>query len=94
VSRSVPWALEWRPDSGWSSRWLRRAVLALAVLSFDACSDDDPSSEAQGQDASAELADQAIVFTALVGEGAELQVNEPGRRQGRPADPGRGEGRG
>ena len=88
----MPWALDWRPGFGWSSRGLRQAVLAVAVLSFAACSDDDPSSEAQGQDASAELADQAIVFTALVGEGAELRVMDPDGGQGRPADPGRGEG--
>lgn len=73
----MPLALEGRPRSGWSSRWLRPALLASAVLSFAGCSDDDLSSEVHGQDASAELADQAIVFTALVGEGAELRVMDP-----------------
>lgn len=49
----------------------------MALLSAAACSEDDSSTEAQGQEASAGLADQAIVFTALVGERAELRVMDP-----------------
>lgn len=56
---------------------MRQAVSALTLLSCAACIDDDPSGEASEQDASAKLADQAIVFTALVGKGAELRVMDP-----------------
>jgi Tol biopolymer transport system component len=56
---------------------MRQAVSAVAVLSLAACSDHDPSTDSVGQGASAELSDQAIVFTALIGEAAELRVMDP-----------------
>ena len=81
---NVPWALAGRSKLGWSSRRLCQAGFAVALLSAAACSEYDSSTEAPGQEASAELADQAIVFTALVGEQVGVAGDGPGRQTGSP----------